>query len=256
MTKVSCEGCGNGQGLDFDFTMAFQPIFSLKSGQNSGHVWGYEALVRGIDGQSAGDVLAHVTPLNRYRFDQACRVKAITLAGELFPRETRTKLSINFLPNAVYEPSACIKASLAAAGKVGFDPHNLMFEFTEGEHMEDVPHVRRIVEAYRRMGFVTAIDDFGAGHAGLVLLAKLEPDLIKIDMELVRGIESSPVRQAIIASITQMARSLDMTVIAEGIETEAELMTLKAAGITLFQGYLLARPGVAKLPAVTFSLAA
>ncbi len=146
MTRKSCEGCGAEEGLEFDFTMAFQPIYSLTENR----VWGYEALVRGLDGQSAADILARVTPLNRYRFDQACRVKAIHLAGTLFPREQTTKLSINFLPNAVYEPSACIKASLSAANESGFNPRNLMFEFTENERMYDVPHVRKIVESYVR----------------------------------------------------------------------------------------------------------
>jgi len=247
----SCSDCGSGQSLDFDFTMAFQPIVNVRLGQ----VWGYEALVRGLQGESAFDVLSKVTDENRYRFDQACRVKAITLAAGLFPPDVRTMLSINFLPNAVYEPSACIKATLVAARKFGFNPRNLMFEFTENERMTDITHVRRIVDEYRRMGFTTAIDDFGAGYAGLTLLAHLQPDLLKIDMELIRGIETSRVKQAIVASICQLARDLDMNVIAEGVETEAELMVLQAAGITLFQGYLLAKPIVGRLPDLAFRCA-
>lgn len=86
------------------------------------------------------------------------------------------------MPNAVYEADACIRASLAAARRVGFDPGRLMFEFTEDERMLDVAHVRRIIDAYRARGFTTAIDDFGAGYAGVGLLADLNPDMLKLDM--------------------------------------------------------------------------
>ncbi|HCO55911.1 MAG TPA: diguanylate phosphodiesterase, partial [Pelagibacterium sp.] len=68
-----------------------------------------------------------------------------------------------FMPNAVYEPTACIRASLAAARRVNFDPQKLMFEFTENEQIADTAHVRNIIAEYRRMGFATALDDFGAG---------------------------------------------------------------------------------------------
>ncbi len=218
--------------------MAFQPILDLEAG----NIWGYEALVRGAAGEGAAAILAQVTEENRYRFDQACRVKAIELAGARLPPDSTAKLSINFMPNAVYEPRACIRASLAAAARAKFDPRRLMFEFTENERMQDAAHVQHIIASYRSMGFTTALDDFGAGYAGLNLLARFQPDLIKIDMDLVRGIDGSAARQAIIAGIVGICRQLGITVLAEGVETEAEVMTLRAAGIRLFQGYLFARP--------------
>jgi EAL domain-containing protein (putative c-di-GMP-specific phosphodiesterase class I) len=244
--KVGCQGCRDGELLPFDFTMAFHPIVDV----GQGRVWGYEALVRGTEGQSAGHVLGQVTEANRYKFDQACRVKAIELAGRLFEPDLDTRLSINFMPNAVYEPSACIRASLAAAARVGLRPERIMFEFTEDERIADPRHVERIVAEYKRLGFVTAIDDFGAGHAGLNLLAKFQPDLIKLDMELIRGIATSPARQAIVAGVVGIARALDIAVIAEGIETTDELVMLRAAGIALFQGYLFAKPAVEQLPPI------
>lgn len=97
---------------------------------------------------------------------------------------------------------------------------------------------------------MTAIDDFGAGFAGLKLLANFQPDLVKIDMELVRDIDTSPARQAIVAGIIAICRQLDIMVLAEGVETEAELAVLRAAGVPLVQGYYLARPILAALPAV------
>jgi EAL domain-containing protein (putative c-di-GMP-specific phosphodiesterase class I) len=244
--KAGCQGCRDGELLPFDFTMAFHPIVDVSRGA----IWGYEALVRGSEGQGAGHVLSQVTEANRYKFDQACRVKAIELAGRLFPRDDDTRLSINFMPNAVYEPSACIKATLAAAKRVGFRPERIMFEFTENEQVADPNHVKRIIAEYKRLGFITGIDDFGAGHAGLNLLANFQPDLIKLDMDLIRGIEGSRARQAIVAGVVGIARALDITVLAEGIETEAELVTLQAAGINLFQGYLFAKPALQSLPAV------
>ena len=225
--------------------MAFHPILDLSRNM----VWGYEALVRGTEGQGAGQILAMVDDTNRYKFDQACRVKAIELAGSLF-QDDETQLSINFMPNAVYEPSACIRATLDAARRVGFAHRQIMFEFTENERMTDVAHVQRIIAEYRKQGFSTALDDFGAGYAGLNLLASFQPDFIKLDMELIRGIATSLARQTIVAGVIMMARQLGVAVIAEGVETEAELVALRAAGIQLFQGYLFAKPVVASLPPV------
>ncbi|MDP3895445.1 MAG: EAL domain-containing protein [Mesorhizobium sp.] len=250
--KTMCQGCRDGQDVGFDFTMAFQPIVDVVAGR----VWGYEALVRGMQGQPAGEILALVDGTNRYAFDQACRVKAIDLASTLFPADGDCMLSINFMPNAVYEPSACIRATLAAARRTGFDTRRLMFEFTEDERISDTAHLENIINAYRRLGFTTALDDFGAGYAGLALLAKFQPDLIKLDMELIRGIATSPARQAIVASLAGLARQLDIQVIAEGVETEAELTVLRSAGLRLFQGYLFARPSLARLPELEFDLAA
>jgi EAL domain-containing protein (putative c-di-GMP-specific phosphodiesterase class I) len=248
---MACQGCRDGEELGFAFTMAFQPIVDLR--QNT--VWGYEALVRGADGASAADVLARVTEDNRYKFDQACRVKAIELAGRLFP-DDGSRLSINFMPNAVYEPNACIRASLGAAKRAGFDPRRLMFEFTEDERIGDPSHLQNIIATYKNMGFVTAIDDFGAGYAGLGLLAVMQPDIIKIDMQLVRGIATSAPKQAIVASLATLGRQLNITVLAEGIETQAELEIIRASGISLGQGYLFARPAIESLPPISLPLAA
>ena len=244
-----CQGCRDGEPLGFDFAMAFQPIVDIQSET----VWGFEALVRGTNGEPAPSILSRVNEENRYRFDQAARVKAIETAGPLFAGEN-FRLSINFLPNAVYEPSACIRTSLAAAAKVGFAREQLMFEFTENEKMQDVKHVSNIVEAYKRFDFITAIDDFGEGYSGLNLLAALQPDLVKIDMNLIRNIDKDRVRRAIVNGIVTIARDLSMMVIAEGIETEAECSTLRDLGLRFFQGYLFAKPALRALPIVNYRL--
>lgn len=239
-----CGSCKEERQLPFSFTMAFQPIIDLKTNRP----WGYEALVRGINGESAAEILDQVDDQTRYAFDQACRVKAIELAVKQIPSDGVTRLSINFKPNAVYEPKACIRTTMATARRVGFDPQQLMFEFTEDERMQDVAHVRRIIEAYRKLGFITAMDDFGAGNAGLNLLADLLPDLIKLDMALIRNIDSSVPRQLIVGSIVELAKALDILCIAEGLETRAEVETVRDLGIQLCQGYYFAKPATGALP--------
>ncbi|WP_022722037.1 EAL domain-containing protein [Rhodopseudomonas sp. B29] len=240
-----CAGCQDGISVPFEMKMAFQPIVDLSAQR----VWGYEALVRGPNGEPAGMILSQVTDEMRYRFDQAARVLAIETAGRLF-NDPCARLSINFMPNAVYEPSACIQKSLAAAKRAQFPHRNLMFEFTENERMTDVAHVNKIIEAYRALGFLTALDDFGAGYAGLGLLAKLQPDLIKIDMEVLRDIHLNRAKQVIVAGLVGIARELDIRVLAEGVENEQECTVLRAAGISLFQGYHFAKPALMALPEV------
>lgn len=229
-----CEGRGKA-AFDIPFTAAFQPIFDLARNE----IFAHEALVRPPGGGSAMAILSQVTAENRYSFDQACRVKAIEQAARMGIRE---KLSINVYPNAVYDPDTCIAKTLWAAERYGMPLDALIFEFTESEQVADVGHLKHIIERYRARGFRTAFDDFGAGYAGLGLLAALQPDIIKIDMQLIRNIDTDRVRQGILRSLCAMASGLGITIIAEGIETEAELRFLMQCGVTLIQGYLLARP--------------
>ena len=250
--RPACEGCRNGENLDFTFSMAFQPIVDVTLGEP----FAYEALVRGPQGQSAASVLGQVTSSNRYAFDQQCRVKAIQTAAAAGLLQTLARLSINFLPNAVYEPKACIQLTLKTAAAIDFPTDRLIFEFTENEEMVDPAHVARIVESYRVMGFGTALDDFGAGHAGLNLLARFQPDMIKLDMELVRNLDVSLPRRIIIDAVVKMCAALGVTVIAEGIETHGELDALRALGVRYIQGYLFAEPKFERLPAVDIQAAA
>jgi EAL domain-containing protein (putative c-di-GMP-specific phosphodiesterase class I) len=141
--------------------------------------------------------------------------------------------------------------SLAAAKRANFPHENLMFEFTEDERIAEPVHLQNIIETYRKLGFWTALDDFGAGYAGLGLLCRLQPDLIKIDMELVRDIHLSHAKQVIVAGIVGVARSLKIEVLAEGVENQLELSVLRAAGISLFQGYHFAKPTLMALPVVS-----
>lgn len=235
------EHCGRCEGdLPFEFTMAFQPIVDLASAR----VTTYEALVRGPNGESAWSVLSQVTGELLYRFDQACRVRAIEMASALGMQE---RLSINFLPNAVYEPAACIQATLEVSRRVGWPTDRLVFEFTETERVADQGHLKRIIDSYRSMGFTTALDDFGNGYANLDLLTELEPDKLKIDRQLVVGCDQDRRRQALLRAVHGLARELEVELIAEGVETREEALWLARAGITCQQGFFYARPAIAAL---------
>lgn len=234
---LGCQGCRNGSGFTLPFSMAFQPIADMPSGR----VFAHEALVRGVNGEGAYTVLSAVDDANRYAFDQQCRVKAIELASNLGLANEGALLSINFLPSAVYEPHACIRLTLAAATRTGFPLDRMIFEFTESEKL-DTAHLLNILKTYKEIGFKTAIDDFGAGYAGLQLLAKFQPDIVKIDMDLIRAIDVEPVKRSILRHTLRMLADLGILAVCEGIETPGELRALQDVGAHLFQGYLLARP--------------
>ena len=243
MSRLICSGCRDGAEFPIALQTAFQPIYDLRAGT----VFAYEALVRGEGGMGAGAVLAMVDEANRYSFDQACRVAAIRNAVAAGLLETDARLSINFMPNAVYSPKACIQLTLATARETGLPLDRLIFEFTENERV-DIAHVGRIVDAYREFGFATAIDDFGAGYSGLNLLANLETDIIKFDMDLIRDLDKNDRRRQIVQAMVRLCRELGRTVVAEGIETRSELESLREIGVDLLQGYYLARPSIDRLP--------
>lgn len=233
--QPNCSNCRNGEPPPFAFSHAFQPIVDIHTRE----VFAHEALVRGAAGESARSVLDRVTEDNRYHFDQASRVKAIELAARL---GIPARLSINFMPNAIYRPELCIRSTLAAAHAHGFPPERIIFEAVEGERVQDGKWLATILREYQRIGFLTAIDDFGAGFAGLTLLADFQPDLIKLDMDLVRDVHRSRPRQAIVRGVAAVCAELGVRVIAEGIESADEMRCLEDMGIRLMQGYLFGRP--------------
>lgn len=230
----SCGDCRDGEPLGFEFAYAYQPIVDVATRS----IWAHEALVRGPSGEPAGQVLSRVNDDNRYRFDQACRVKAIATAARLGLAQ---RLSINFLPNAIYKPEVCIRTTLEAADRHGFDVRRIVFEATEGEVVSDGRWLAAILVEYQRMGFLTAIDDFGAGYAGLNLLADFQPDLVKLDMALVRGVDESRPRQVIARGVLRICAELGTEVLVEGVETPGERDFFVHEGVRLMQGWLFAR---------------
>jgi EAL domain-containing protein (putative c-di-GMP-specific phosphodiesterase class I) len=120
--------------------------------------------------------------------------------------------------------------------------NRVVLEITERSALDSVGDVRPRIAELREMGFRIAIDDLGAGYAGLTSFAQLEPEVVKLDMSLVRGIDTSPTKQRVVLSMTTLCRDMGMLVVGEGVETPAERDTLLALGCELHQGFLYARP--------------
>jgi EAL domain-containing protein (putative c-di-GMP-specific phosphodiesterase class I) len=241
--KAGCGACRENQ-TQHQLTMAFQPVVDLQTSR----IDAYEALVRGVDGRSAGAMLGALTDATRYSFDQACRVRAISLAAGL---HMDRQLNINFMPNAVYNPQACIALTLKTAAALGFPLDRITFEIVEDERIRDTGHLLGIIAEYRRHGFKIALDDFSAGYSGLSLMAELRPDIIKLDRVLASNCDTDKYRLAIVASMVSLARDLGVKVVAEGVEREAEVAALRSVGVRFVRGFYFARPLVEGIAADT-----
>jgi len=242
-----CGACKDGVTQPFPFSMAFQPIVNVDAGK----IFAYEALVRGLSGDTDAKVMNRVTTENLYAFDQSCRVKAITLAARLGLVESGAMLAINFIPGAVYSPAACIQLTLQTADRVGFPCQHIIFEFTESEKVHDIKHLRAIVDEYRQRGIKVALDDLGAAFSGLDTLSDLAVDIIKLDIALTHHLCERRAARAIVKSMVMLAKELDILLIAEGVETVETYTALRDAGVSLMQGYLLAKPAFETLPPFT-----
>ena len=228
-----------------DFTFAFQPIVDVASRRVSS----YEALIRGTRNEPAGALLEGLPVERLYVLDQRARVGAVTLAARL---GIECSLNLNVVPGSLYSSETSIHSTLVAAERNHLPPDRIVLEITESEAVEDQRHFADLINEYRGIGLKVAIDDFGAGYAGLNLLADFQPDLIKLDMKIVRDIERHGPRQAIVRAIGQACYDLGIDVVAEVVETLEEYAWLEHAGVRLFQGYLFAKPGFECLPAARF----
>jgi EAL domain-containing protein (putative c-di-GMP-specific phosphodiesterase class I) len=234
-----CAGCRQATDL-FPFSMAFQPIVDVQEHR----IDSYEALVRGPSGEPALDILRQVTPETTYAFDQACRVKAIEWAARL---GMDRQLSINFLPNAVYDPRACIRTTLQAASRTSFRLDRLTFEILESEKIADDAHLLAIITEYRRHGFRIALDDFGTGYSGLMRLAALKPDIVKIDRALAQDCDRDDARLSILRGLVRIGAELGTKMVVEGVERVEEVAALRSVGARFIQGFFFARPAFERL---------
>ncbi len=119
----------------------------------------------------------------------------------------------------------------------------VVLELTERVSLDAVPDLRVRLATLRGLGFRLAVDDLGAGYAGLTSFAQLEPEVVKLDMALTRGVDAEPTKAKLIRSMTHLCSELGIMVVAEGVETRAERAALVGLGCDLLQGYLLAKPG-------------
>ena len=231
----------NLKNIPPDLSFAFQPIANIRTGS----IESYEALVRGKDGKTAADVFANIAQADQYRFDEILRVSAISLASEL---GIKFRLNLNLLPRSLSFSETAISSTVDAANKAGIPVSSIVIEITEKEIIDNVDWFRANISKHLRNGIKFSIDDFGAGYSGLNLLADFQPESIKVDMSLVRDIDSKGPRQAIVRGIVRTCRDLGIDVIAEGVESNAECKWFFDEGIELIQGYFLAKPGFEELP--------
>jgi EAL domain-containing protein (putative c-di-GMP-specific phosphodiesterase class I) len=226
-------------------SFAFQPIVNALSQR----VIAYEALLRGIRNEPALQVFNRVQADEMHLFDQDCRSTAIELAARL---GLDVRLHLNFLPLSLSTLESSIFSTLEAASHNGMRPEQIVLEIVESEIILDLDHFILAINAHRGTGLSIAIDDFGAGYAGLTLLADFQPEIVKLDMKLARGIDSKGPRQAIVRGILRTCRDLGIDIIAEGVETTAEYAWFIDEGVEIFQGNLFARAAFEQFPPVFY----
>ena len=213
-------------------------------------MYAYEALVRGVDNEPAGVILSQVTEENRYAFDQACRVMALTLATKLGLPKTGAKLSSNFMPGAVYSSAACIQLPLKTALSLS-SPW-----IVSSSRLLRPKKFRIAAPCSNCSGVLPSRLSYGTrrfrcGVFGTESLADFIPDILKLDMDLTRNIHQRPAVLTAVGAMVKLAASLSSLVVAEGIESVDEYEALRKCGIRLMQGYLFARPGFESLPRFT-----
>lgn len=216
--------------------MAFQPIMYASSRA----VFGYEALVRNDEPLLAepGRLFSAASQLDQ--LGVLSRTIRSRIAYGWPWTEAPSTLFVNVHPLDLADP-----ALYAPDQPLSRHASSVVLELTERAPLEATPELRAQIKDLRAMGYRLAVDDLGAGYAGLNSFVILEPDVVKLDQTLVRGLDAEPVRRSLIRSMIALCEELRITVVAEGVETQAELDVLVELGCDLVQGYLLGRPGPA-----------
>jgi sensor c-di-GMP phosphodiesterase-like protein len=225
-----------------EFRPYLQPIFSLRSGA----IIGCEALARWVRPDGA------VIPPSRFihLVEASGRIEALTwqilsaALGELkleLARERHFKISVNFVPHHVIAPGfvAELQRHVASAGAL---PHQVVIELTEREEFDDLSAAAAVVAELRDLGFRVAIDDVGVGHSGLSHIQKLGANILKIDKFFVDSICRDFAATVVVDMLVRLARELNMTLVAEGIEEQEQVAALLACGIEEGQGYVVSPP--------------
>ncbi len=223
-----------------DFSFAFQPIVDSQART----VYSHEALVRGLNNESAYQVINRRSGGQKQAFDAACRVKAIEVASRI---GMHTHLNLNLLScTALNRAAISLNSTVEAANRCSFPLERIIVELA----INDYVNFAHVFNEYRQVGLRFAIDDFGAGYSGLFLLAEFPPDIVKLDMELVRGIQLHTPRQGIVRTIAQACVDLEIDLVVEGVETVDEFNWFNDLGVQLYQGYLFAKPMFEAMPPV------
>lgn len=212
-------------------TMVFQPIVDLATNKVAGN----EALAR-FDTEPVRSPDVWFAEAKEVGLGEQLELAAISSAvGQIDGLPPDTFLAINASPETVVSPY--FQAALRGAS-----PERLALEITEHARVDDYDALLAALAPLRRAGTRLAVDDAGAGFSSFRHILRLEPEIIKLDIEITHDIDSDPVRQALATALVTFGSTLGATIIAEGVETEAELETLKAMGVACGQGFLLGRP--------------
>lgn len=218
----------------------FHPIWDLKSKT----IFGYECLIRGYDAQGN-----YITPSRLFstasksdlvfNLDRQARLTALKTASKFqhFPR-----IFINFVPTSVYDPVFCLASTVETAIQLHIAPSRIVFEVVETEQIDDWNHLNGILNYYRNMGFMIALDDVGSGYSSLNRLVHVRPDIIKVDLHIVRGIDKDPLKQSVFRGLSQICKEGNIMLLAEGVETKEELAFIESEGAWLAQGFLWGAP--------------
>ncbi len=230
-------------------TSHFQPIVHA---DRPDEIYGYEAQLRGVhpDGSFISPGALFDTARGAgllFQLDLAARRSAIANAHA---HQLERALFVNFAPTAIYDPKACLRSTVAAIDDAGIERSQVVFEIVETERTHDPKHLRHILDYYRGAGFRIALDDVGAGYSSLNLIHLLRPDVVKLDRELVRDVDRDPYKARIAANLLDLANTLGIDALAEGIETEGELEWVQQHGAKYVQGFLIARPAPIPLAAI------
>jgi EAL domain-containing protein (putative c-di-GMP-specific phosphodiesterase class I) len=220
------------------FTVHFQPI--IDTARQS--VFAHECLIRLVSGRtySGGEIVeAAIARGSVHVFDSYARQLSVRKAAEQFI--PATKVFINFMPSSIYDPAFCMKSTLGAMARTVLRPEDIVFEVVESERVQDVRHLQRICEYYRKEGFGFALDDVGTGSNSLQMVCDLKPDYIKLDKSLISRV-SEPMYRTAVEKLAEFAGLYGLQVIAEGVETAGTVAMLRQIGIGLMQGYHFARP--------------
>jgi len=230
--------------LEDKLATLFQPVFELPRRA----ILGYEALTRGPSGTTYHMPLRLFEMASEsdlvFELDRKCRRRALTASRSL-PRDA--VLFLNVVPSAMYDPEFQGPALLRLLGALDLDPGRVVLEVTEKYAIENYTMFEESLEEFTRIGFRIAVDDVGAGHSGLEKIAHLNPRYLKLDLKLIKDIDSSYIRREMTRALKGFADRIGSTIIAEGIEREAELRALMDLGIDYGQGFLLGRPAAIAL---------
>ena len=223
----------------------FQPIVSLADGE----IMGYEALARGPKDSPLHMPSQLFAVAARHRMllalEHVCRELSIQQAKMLAPGQ---QLFLNITPEVINDPEFRNGRTKQVVLHHGLIPEQVTFEITERTAISDFGNFTRALHHYRRQGYCIAVDDAGAGYSSLQAIAELYPDFIKLDMSIVRDIHNNPFKIAILEALVNLAAAMNSKIIAEGVETIDELLTVMKLGVGYAQGYLFARPASPPTP--------